>query len=375
MGLETTHLLIMLGSLIVFIAMCVNVLLCCKIRKNRDDSMEIKNAVGVVITIGRYDKKPANPSPHLAHTRLQDLAVEKDHKKLGDLLGPDCLNYEVYPNGTKFHFNKTHWTEEQLIGLLEDKAKYVSEQIEQGVNIDGMVIAISGHGMHSAICTSDYQLIDKVAIHRIFSAKYPNLRGIPRLFIFDCCEGSNERFPFREVPSVISDDDGKNLNAISHKSDTSLTVSNMRRGSRVSFMSSVTTSSKGSAATATTARSMAKDFALTNVARQNEMWVKGEHNPDHMLVELHAANAGFQAKLNADIGSYLISGFCEKVKGNLGKEKKYLCELVDEIQKELADLGKQQIVPTYHNKTRYITFERNEKKSQVEMMAVAANIV
>ena len=31
--------------------------------------------------------------------------------------------------------------------------------------------------------------------------------------------------------------------------------------------------------------------------------------------------------------------------------------MIDEIQRELADRGKQQIVPIYHDMTRYVTFE------------------
>merc|ERR1719474_139384 len=103
-------------------------------------------------------------------------------------------------------------------------------------------------------------------------------------------------------------------------------------------------------------------------------------------MEMHAANSGFQAKLNMETGSYLISMFAEKVSANLSR-KKYLYEIMDDIQTDLADKGKQQIVPVYHNRTRYVTFKRNrqeteqtvvteqveEEQPQIEMMVEAAN--
>ena len=41
--------------------------------------------------------------------------------------------------------------------------------------------------------TSDYKLINKDTIHRIFSVDHPSLRHIPGIFIYDCCDGSNDK--------------------------------------------------------------------------------------------------------------------------------------------------------------------------------------
>ena len=49
---------------------------------------------------------------------------------------------------------------------------------------DGLVVLISCHGIKDYIVTSDYKRIDKNAIHRIFSADYPQNRTIPRLFFY-----------------------------------------------------------------------------------------------------------------------------------------------------------------------------------------------
>lgn len=212
--------------------------------------------------------------------------------------------------------------------MLEERAKTLNDKIEV---FDGLLVVISGHGMKNCICTSDYQLIDKVAIHRIFSAQYPMVRDIPRLFMYDVCDGSDEQEPYKEEPSVSEEKDAGN-----------------EAGKDVISALEIESGEVG------------KDFTVDDVKRPYEIWVEGERNPDHKLVELHAANSGFQAKLNNWSGSYLISKFVGKVSSNLPRGK-YLCEMVDEIQIELADSGKQQIVPVYHNKTRYVTFEKNKQ--------------
>ena len=179
--------------------------------------------------------------------------------------------------------------------------------------------------MKNSICTSDYQLIDKDAIHRIFSAPYPKLREMPRLFIFDCCDGDDERHAYREDSLELKQDGAKQ-------------------------------------ARVTDASDSPKNYTAADVTAPLELWVAGERNPDHKLIVLHAANKGFQAKLNSKDGSYLIHLFTQKVMQNQsrkGASKKYLCEMVDEIQTELADRGKQQIVPLYNDRTRYVTFAKN----------------
>merc|ERR1712003_280157 len=47
---------------------------------------------------------------------------------------------------------------------------------------------MSGH-----IVTSDYMLIEKTIIHRLISSDYPEIREIPRIFIFDCCDGTGNQ--------------------------------------------------------------------------------------------------------------------------------------------------------------------------------------
>merc|ERR1712013_340949 len=120
-----------------------------------------------------------------------------------------------------------------------------------------------------------------------------------------------------------------------------------------------------------------KNFTVDDVKQPDErdVWIKGEKNPDHKLMEIHAANSGFKAKMNARVGSYLISQFTKKMLNNQGPNGKYICEVMDEIQRELADKGKQQIVPIFHDKTRYVTLERNDgqhlESEEVQMLQMS----
>ncbi len=73
-------------------------------------------------------------------------------------------------------------------------------------------------------------------------------------------------------------------------------------------------------------------------------WQKGEKNPDHLLVEIHAANKDFQSKLHKAVGSYMIYGFVKSQLGDLESAKhdrKYIHEHFDAIERDLESKGKQ----------------------------------
>ena len=95
------------------------------------------------------------------------------------------LNYEIYPK-----YKKLYWSEEEIITFIKERAQEIG-----GNNLkqhDSILFIISGHGYNNAIISSDYQLIDKTAIHRLFSANYPSTRELPRIFMYDCCDGDND---------------------------------------------------------------------------------------------------------------------------------------------------------------------------------------
>ena len=84
---------------------------------------------------------------------------------------------------------------------------------------------------------------------------------------------------------------------------------------------------------------------------------------DFKLVVINAANDGFQSKMNTATGSYVITRFVKKIRKNVfeGHNKRFLHEILDDIQENLHDLGKQLMVKTYNNKTEWIKFVKNER--------------
>ena len=166
---------------------------------------------------------------------------------------------------------------------------------------------------------------------KINSAKKPLSRRIPRIFIFDCCSGNGEKdSEYRQDYEYekMQEDQGKNMK---------LTDIEMNE--------------------------IGKRISLNDVVRQNTLvWAGDEDNPDYRLVTVNAANEGFQSKMCSVNGSYVIKQFIQKTKENVNKKNpKFLKHILDEIQEDLHDKGKQLMTKTFNNKTEYIKFIPKEK--------------
>eukprot|EP01084_Bolivina_argentea_P007654 14381_1 len=281
------------------------------LRKTRyKHNQVIRNGLVVIIAIGDYDNV------------FKDLPVGIDIKNLKSLFR--ILNYNVIPSEKKIH-----WKEDEIIEYFD---KVVGNELfDENTNelkYDGLIVFISCHGMEGKIVTSDHRTIDKNVIHRIVS-KNKKARMIPRLFFFDSCEGGKECEKIIKPATVsvnkylVPDDELEQ-----------------------------------------------KDFNEQNKGINDDMeqkqyaefeWPRGSQNPDFKLVEIHAANPGYQAKLHKETGSYLIYGFTYKMKINiLKKQGRTLQEILEETQDELHSKNKQLIKSTFFNHTAYVRFE--EKK-------------
>ncbi len=108
------------------------------------------------------------------------------------------------------------------------------------------------------------------------------------------------------------------------------------------------------------------------------IWAQNEDNPDYKLVIINAANDGFQSKLNSIYGSYVITQFTRKLEENI-KEKnnqKFLNEILEDVQEDLHQKGKQLMVKTFNNKTEYIKFGKcrgDKNKSPLPMSVTDKN--
>ena len=311
-------------DLILYIILAAGCLLLCilliliwrKFTKKKDGKMlsrglsvcadHLTNPLVVIISIGEYEKD--NKDCELPGVTMMDIPVEKDVNNLKLLF--QMLKYTVIPEKMKLH-----WTQDEIITFLKKSGRklFVDDECKELLH-DGLIVIISSHGIEDHIVTSDYKAIQKKAIHRLFSMHYPKAREIPRIFMFDACDGNAER----NISSLINiADKGKSFGMEELE--------------------------------------MKEETALVNA------WTDDNHNPDFKLVEIHAANSGFQAKLNTTFGSYLLYEFVSRMKKCIDDgEDVTLGRLFDKIQNELHDKGKQQIVKVFNNDTRGIQLQMRD---------------
>ena len=160
-------------------------------------------------------------------------------------------------------------------------------------------------------------------MHRLFSTNFPQIRALPRIFLYDCCDGSHQR----DIDWATGDDE--------------------------------TTDEEEK-------KDMTKNFDAENlkIARHDgKIWKLGQLNPDYNLCEIHGANEGFQAKISQKNGSYLISQFITQINDNCTWNWKdesiispKIMDALANIQEDLHSAGKQQIVFTTNNETRSLQF-------------------
>ena len=109
-----------------------------------------------------------------------------------------------------------------------------------------------------------------------------------------------------------------------------------------------------------------KLIELESISKETEVtWARNECNPDHKLGIISAANKGFQSKMDSRKGSYMTRKFIEKMlydfENRTGVDTYFLHEIMDEIQQELEEEGKQLIETKYNNKTQYVKFKVYEE--------------
>eukprot|EP01084_Bolivina_argentea_P078419 142285_1 len=275
----------------------------------------IRNAMVILICVADYDDND------------QDLPIEKDIQNLNELFGPKNLNYTVYSQNSK-----SYWTQKQILDLLNKKAA----EFDTSKEFDALIFIFSGHGMKGSIYTSDDQLIQQYAIHRMFTKNYCSARKRPRIFLFDCCAGSNE-YECRKQSTIESSAFSKKIKYYEKLEQNDMDDHDTKE--------------------------VGKHFTESEIQSKNQIWPRNELNPDANLVHIQAANSGFQSKCNVMYGSYMISYFVDKIKHDLrrnGKHtQKYLKEIMDEIEVLLHSKSKKQLpLVTYTGNTANVIFEK-----------------
>jgi len=156
-----------------------------------------------------------------------------------------------------------------------------------------------------------------------FSRNKVAVRSIPRLFVFDCCDG--QYAPDRLIRCIVESNESK----IGGK--PSIVPQN---GNENQFK-----------------------------VEWERPWPDKEHNPDHNLVVIHGANRGFQSHATKGYGSYLIHFLTKSLTKSLDQKcrrricgPRYLGQIMDEIQQVLEEKERQLVVPVYINHTDRIVF-------------------
>jgi len=202
------------------------------------------------------------------------------------------------------------------------------------IKFDGLIVCVSCHGVKDSIITSDIKTIAKTVIHRTLSLKYPKLREIPRIFLFDCCSGSDIRRPTIEM----DDEPSQEIEMTVAKSPTNMDGPLVKEDQ------------------------FRKGTDLDDLQNVNS-WTSSTKNPDYNMVAVHAANSGFAAQMSDYKGSYLVYSLVKAIKLNIEKRtRKTLAELLEDVQNLLHDLGRQQTVNIFNNHTRTLVFKKNTQK-------------
>ena len=359
-------------------------------------TIKIKRAMVIPISIGFYDKDP-KPKDREFNGNVSDLdGVRSDIQHCIDLFGPKGLNYHIYPY--YFHQNKdsykAHWTKFEILSFLQDCANELEDNLKDNEHIqyDGLIVAISCHGItkgKECIITSDYKLISKEEIHRTFG-RYPTTRKIPRIFLFDCCAGGKDRdtdwravtYNGDEESSSSEEEDEAGKGGILRQStrerkkkqtatdsipkDNQQMGPNREAGKGTANQSKLqlvpTSSDNHEEPMHLNVSDATKGSAANHDPEDSAQWHLGEENPDYQLLQINAANPGFQSKMSCETGSYTIEQLVNKLRENIfdNHNDKFVGDILKEIQKNLHDTGKQLLTYTPNNGTEFVKFERND---------------
>eukprot|EP01083_Nonionella_stella_P302073 1039957_1 len=307
-------------------------------REKEELTTYVRNPLVLFVGISQYDEAPTNPQVDGFFRSLDGIDV--DARNVNRLFG-DQLNYTVFPKDSQLK-----WSGEQLMAFLTEKADLLESNVR--TIYDGLVVILSCHGITDHIVTSDYKTIKKSAVHRLFTAQKPKSREIPRVFIFDCCDGADTR-----EAGVLRDEeesDEEQLKAV-------VKPENPGHVALASDQYPVRPKREG-LRKVDSAKNIER--ALSTNAGTAGSWLEEEKNPDYQLITIYAANEGFQSKLDIHKGSYVITEFVERMSQNVENgNQKWIFEVFDEIQSVLHRKGKQLTDNKYNNNMRYLKFVRN----------------
>ena len=204
----------------------------------------------------------------------------------------------------------------------------------------------------------------KLEFHRSFSKQGHALsRTVPRLFIFDCCDGDGDFGKFKK-------DAAKNGKEGGNKEEKQLAA--MLELGDADVADVVPPEQEQELEDGDEAGAEQEDAEPEPSVSAEAVWAHNTEHPDYQLAELNASRWGFQSKLNTGSGSYLISGFVERAEKELAA-KGYVPRIgamFKEIQDELRLRNKQ--LPSYiwNNNTENIQLYKRDVDAEQDKTLV-----
>ena len=273
----------------------------------RDDILGTRQGVIACIAVGEYEGSEYSDLP-----AIRDVENLREFSKF---MGYDFIERP----------NKLYWTKEDITSFLMDDIGNNLFRQNGRPKYDVIIVCFSGHGLRDRVVTSDCQTMDRSAIHRVISMQFPEIRDVPRIFVFDACAGprhcTTKEPEVQHVVAVSSEDASDKLSVFGKDTDE-------------------------------------------DDIKDAEAWTSITKNPDYKIVVINSANNGFQAHMRSDkVGSLLLYLFTKKLRRNVeNHEQKGLAEIMDEIQKELHDGKKQQIECIFNNGTRNLVLDLKRER-------------
>jgi len=293
--------------------------------------MPIMRPMVITVAIGDYDEEISNED--FDYEPLENLTpgIQNDIVNLNKLLH-DRLDYTVCPVMGSVDAIKVRWTRAEFMALIDAKAKeFANNLYDADANkngFDALFVSISSHGIDQQIITSDYGMVSKKDIYRRFTDSYPASRQLPRVVLFDCCEGSKAK-----------------AKGIKKAKKTQTTASILAKGQKEEAKEAQDEEKKN-------------DDDETVVVYE---WRKEDENTDFNLAILNSSNLDYTSWMNSVDGSYLIFNFCKKANECLDAAKDVvLSDIFYEIQDELAH-DKQLPVYSFNNDTRNVKLVKKEQ--------------
>ena len=267
----------------------------------------MSNGLIVNIVVGKYENG--------ANSNITPLYLKTDHVIRDLRRWANDIRYTYMPLQ-----DKIYWTEQEISSFLRDDVG--SEFLDESgtPKYDGLIVCVTGYGTQRDILSSDHELMDKIAIHRIISNHYAQIRDFPRIFMFDT----------RVLPE-----------------DYTMTVGDIEQNFTVNVTSQhvvPTNSAQLDIGDSTMVPDIGKKTDFEDVREVNE-WTFSTKNPDYNLVFIKA--------MHTSPAPFVVQSFINSVRDNMKNDYELgLNDIIDKVRPDAYEHGASTFIPVLNNKTR-----------------------